>query len=98
MEIPCGLVEEPDNVRKSVETMSKKNSVVNYQWEYKSLKHDTSIMGYEKGMNDLSREGKNGWELVSTVLTDSPTNPDTQYLSHYLKRKTGMFVIDLEEG
>jgi len=77
--------------------MSKKNSVVNYQWEYKSLKHDTSIMGYEKGMSDLSREGKNGWELISTVLTDSPTNPDTQYLCHYLKRKTGMLVIEVEE-
>ena len=55
-------------------------------------------MGYEKGMNDLSREGKNGWELVSTVATTSPTNPDTKYLCHYLKRKTGMFVIDLEEA
>lgn len=60
--------------------MSMINSVVNYQWEYKSLKHDTSIMRYEKGMNDLCREGKNGWELVSTVLTDSPTNPGTKYL------------------
>ena len=48
-------------------------------------------------MNDLSREGKNGWELVSSAATTSPTNPDTKYLCHYLKRKTGMFVIDLEE-
>lgn len=78
--------------------MSKKNSVVNYQWEYKSLKHDTSIMGYEKGMNDLNRDGKNGWELVSTVLTTSPTNPDTKHLCHYLKRKIGMLVIELEEA
>ena len=77
--------------------MSGKNSVENYQWEYKTQRHDTSIMGYEKGMNDLSREGKNGWELVSTVATTSPTNPDTKYLCHYLKRKTGMFVIDLEQ-
>ena len=78
--------------------MSKKSSVVNYQWEYKSLKHDTSIMGYEKGMNDLSSQGKNGWELVSTVLTTSPTNPDTKHLCHYLKRKIGMLVIELEEA
>jgi hypothetical protein len=55
-------------------------------------------MGYEKGMNDLSREGRDGWELVSTVLTSSPTNSDTKYLCHYLKRKTGMLVIELEEA
>ena len=78
--------------------MSKKNSVVNYQWEYKSLKHDTSIMGYEKGIGDLSREGRDGWELVTTILTLSPTNSDTKYLCHYLKRKTGMLVIELEEA
>ena len=78
--------------------MSEKNSVVNYQWEYKTLRLDTSIMGYEKGMNDLSREGRDGWELVSTVLTSSPTNSDTKYLCHYLKRKTGMLVIALEEA
>ncbi len=78
--------------------MSENNSIRNYQWEYKSLRHDTSIMGYEKGMNDLGREGKNGWELVSTVLTVSPTNPDTRYVCHYLKRKTGMLVIELEEA
>jgi len=78
--------------------MSKKNSVVNYQWEYKLLKHDTSIMGYEKGLNDLSREGRDGWELVSTVLTTNPTNLNTKYFCHYLKRKRGMLIIELEES
>jgi len=78
--------------------MSDTNSIINYQWEHKSLKHDTSIMGYEKGTNDLNREGKNGWELVSTVLTTSPTNQDTKYVCHYLKRKTGMLVLELQES